>query len=166
MSPKWNLKERQLEMFPNVIVKIRNIKPKLPVSPAFYIHAHQICKLCYKSSTVSQGQERKMRDDLATKGYEWAWQESLEIARQRFKKFNSNYIESIIIACRRYPPRDTNFPHWRMRSDCLQLIAELMVTCGKRYNMHNVLVSLVLFPVFKTIWFTFTASLNTWESWL
>ena len=38
--------------------------------------------------------------------------ESLEIACRRFQKFNSNYIESIKIARRRYPPRDTNFPHW------------------------------------------------------
>ena len=38
--------------------------------------------------------------------------ESLEIARRRFRKFNSKYIESIKIARRRYPPRDTNFPHW------------------------------------------------------
>jgi hypothetical protein len=41
-----------------------------------------------------------------------ARRESLEIARWRFQKFNSNYIESIKIARRRYPPRDTNFPHW------------------------------------------------------
>jgi hypothetical protein len=38
--------------------------------------------------------------------------ESLEIARQGFQKFNSKYIESIKIARWRYPPRDTNFPHW------------------------------------------------------
>jgi hypothetical protein len=42
--------------------------------------------------------------------------ESLEIARRRFRKFNSKYIESIKIARRRYPPRDTNFPHWAIES--------------------------------------------------
>jgi hypothetical protein len=36
MSSKWNLKERQLETFPNqmlIIVKIRNFIPKLPFFP-------------------------------------------------------------------------------------------------------------------------------------
>jgi hypothetical protein len=35
----------------------------------------------------------------------------LEIARRRFRKFNSKYIESIKIARPIFPPRDTNFPH-------------------------------------------------------
>jgi hypothetical protein len=38
--------------------------------------------------------------------------ESLEIARGRFRTFNSKYIESIKSARGISPPRDTNFPHW------------------------------------------------------
>ena len=46
--------------------------------------------------------------------------ESLEIARPRFRKFNSKYIESIKIA----RPRNTNFPQWEIltRGEHLQLI--------------------------------------------
>jgi hypothetical protein len=60
MSSKWNLKERQLETFPNqmlIIVKIRNFIPKLPVFPALGRHL-SIYKLSYKSSTGSQRRKR------------------------------------------------------------------------------------------------------------
>jgi hypothetical protein len=42
------------------------------------------------------------------------WLESLEIARRRFRKFNSKYIESIKIARPISPPRDTNFKYIKL----------------------------------------------------
>ena len=48
--------------------------------------------------------------------------ESLEIARGRFRKFNSKYIESIKSVQGISPPRDTNFPHWISGAESLSKI--------------------------------------------
>jgi hypothetical protein len=46
---------------------------------------------------------------------------------------NSNYIESIEIVRRRYPPRDTNFPHW---IDC-QGGFRVTLTPDMRHSIYN-----------------------------
>ena len=80
----------------------------------FHHYRWSIVYPSYINSKKTAAEGRRVPKDKVggSLGYRAPRLESLEIARWRFRKFNSKYIESIKIARRRYPPRDTNFPHW------------------------------------------------------